>query len=159
MGQNIHVFRGWTLEHEYFTHEWSDLTYLYLQCKQQLLLPRIFSPPKLPAIRSVLRSAISFWSNLFIFDFIVQASPRRHGNSSPRRGVTMSPSRHDNVLPRGDVSPSPVVHPVTSSPRKNVRGSFMNRPAHTSDHAHTSSLKPHPLSPAAKVATYRVAGI
>ena len=109
-----------------------------------------------PAIRSVLRSAISFWS---IFDFIVQASPRHYGNSSPRRGVTMSPSRHDNVLPRGDVSPGPVVHPVTSSPRKNVRGSFMNRPAHTSGHAHTSSLKPHPLSPAAKVATYCVAGI
>ncbi len=26
VGQNICDFRGWTLEHEYFTHEWSNLT-------------------------------------------------------------------------------------------------------------------------------------
>ena len=34
-GQNIRGFRGWTLDREYFTHEWSDLDYFYLQRKQQ----------------------------------------------------------------------------------------------------------------------------
>ncbi len=62
MGQNIRGFRGWRSDHEYFTHEWSDLAYLYLQCKQQprkyypqnvsiLLNHEYFVPRKLPAIR------------------------------------------------------------------------------------------------------------
>ncbi len=58
MGQNIRGFRGWRSDHEYFTHEWSDLAYLYLQSKQQhtkilspkclnIAEPRIFCPPKI----------------------------------------------------------------------------------------------------------------
>ncbi len=67
MGQNI---RGWRPGHEYFTHEWSDLAYLYLQCKLQpqkyyptkclnellnneLLNHEYFVPRKLPAIRYI----------------------------------------------------------------------------------------------------------
>ncbi len=35
MGQNIRGFRGWTPDHEYVTHEWSDLTsYLPLPAVQ-----------------------------------------------------------------------------------------------------------------------------
>ncbi len=34
-GAKYSWFRGWRSDHKYFTHEWSDLAYLYLQCKQQ----------------------------------------------------------------------------------------------------------------------------
>ncbi len=54
---NFRGFRGWRFDHEYFTHEWSDFAYLYLQCKLQprnvsiLLNHEYFVPRKLPAIR------------------------------------------------------------------------------------------------------------
>ncbi len=61
-GENIRGIRGWRSDHEYFTHKWSDLAYLYLHCKQQprkyyprnvsiLLNHEYFVPRKLPAIR------------------------------------------------------------------------------------------------------------
>ncbi len=61
-GANIRGFRGWRPDHKYFTHEWSDLAYLYLQCKLQprkyyqrnvsiLLNHEYFVPRKLPAIQ------------------------------------------------------------------------------------------------------------
>ena len=62
---------------------------------------------------------------------------------SPSLPSNMSPSRHGNIPIRGDMSPGTVIHPVTS-PRKNVRGSFMHRPT-------PSPHKPPPLSPSAKV--------
>ncbi len=40
-GQNIRGFRGWRYDREYFTHEWSNLAYIYLQCKLQ---PRKYYP-------------------------------------------------------------------------------------------------------------------
>ncbi len=40
-GYRIGNFRGWRSDHEYFTYKWSDLAYLYLQCKQ---LPRKYYP-------------------------------------------------------------------------------------------------------------------
>ncbi len=44
VGQNIRGCRGWSSDHEYFTHEWSDLAYLYLQWKQQNPNPNILPP-------------------------------------------------------------------------------------------------------------------
>ncbi len=65
-------FRVWKPDHEYITHEWSDLAYLYLQCKLQprkyyprnvsiLLNHEYFVPRKLPAIR--LYKIVMHWHN------------------------------------------------------------------------------------------------
>ena len=70
-GQNI---RGWRSDHEYFTHEWSGLAYLYLQCKQQpwkyyplnvsILLNQIFCPPKITRYTVVRSQRVNFIADL-----------------------------------------------------------------------------------------------
>ncbi len=60
--QNIRGFRGWRSDHEYFTYEWSDLAYLYLQWKQQ---PQIFCPRNFRGAKFFFFFFLNFYQKFF----------------------------------------------------------------------------------------------